>query len=136
MLIPATTRRHPDPAPLADAASPLPQGLETRVLILALLLRLSLGILLLPALLRALVATLATRRRRARGLWYLSPTTQDEIDRLSPRAQRAVRRLLAVIGWAMAGLRNRGMRPRPRPQGQAASTPRPSCAPRAPPTPA
>ncbi len=133
MPVPATTRRH---APLADAASPLPPGSETRVHFLALLLRLSLGIVLLPALLLALVATLATRRHRARGLWYLSPADQDEIDSLSPRARRAVLRLLAIIGWAMAGTRNRGMRLRARRTGQTAPGLRPMAGARAPPHPA
>lgn len=129
----------PTPQPVAaaglpaDAASPLPLGSENRVHILALLLRLSLGILLLPALLWALVAP---RRRRALGLWYLSPADQDEIDSLSPRARRALNRVLAVIGWAMAGLRNRGMRRCTRPRATRASASRPSCSPRAPPFPA
>ena len=133
MPIPATTRR---PAPPADADSPLPSGLETRVLILALLLRLSLGILLLPTLLRALVAALAPRRPRPAGLWYLSAEEQDDIAALSPRARRAVARLLAVIGWAMAGRRNRGMRPHARPRAATAPENHPNCGPRAPPSPA
>ena len=126
----ATARRQ---APLAEAESPLPQGPETRVRILALLLGLSLGIVLLPALLLALAKSLAARRP-ARGLWYLSPATQDEIDALSPRGQRAVARLLAIIGWAMAGYRNRGMHPCA--QGGSAPGLRPTGRPRAPPHPA
>ncbi len=114
---------------LEDAGSPLPRGLETRVRFLALLLRLPFGI----ALLLSFLAAFATRRRRAQGLWYLSADTQDEIDALSPRDQRTLRRLLAIIGWAMAGVHNRGMRPRPR---QATPGLRPTGGPRAPPLPA
>ena len=123
-------------APLADAGSPLLQGSENCVQILALtLLRLSSGIALLPALLLALFTTLTTRRPRAQAPWYLSPSDQDDIDALSPRAQRTLRRLLAIIGWSVAGYHNRGMRPRTRTGGRTASNPRPTNGPRAPPCP-
>lgn len=123
-------------APLADAASPLLQGSENCVQILALtLLRLSTGIALLPALLLALFTILTTRRPRAQAPWYLSPSDQDDIDALSPRAQRTLRRLLAIIGWSVAGYHNRGMRPRARTGGKTASSPRPTNGPRAPPCP-
>ncbi len=116
----------------ADAASPLPQGAGSRVDFLALLLRLSRDIAFLPALLLALVTSLATRRS-TQGPWYLSPVAQDSIGALSPRARRAVRRLLAMLGWALAGSRNRGMHPHARTQGRTAPHPAPHCGARAPP---
>jgi hypothetical protein len=123
-------------APLADAASPLLQGSENCVQILALtLLRLSTGIALLPALLLSFLTAVTTRRPRAQAPWYLSPSDQDDIDALSPRAQRTLRRLLAIIGWSVAGYHNRGMRPRARTGGRTASNPRPTNGPRAPPCP-
>ena len=123
-------------APLADAASPLLRGPENCVQILALtLLRLSTGIALLPALLLSFLTAVTTRRPRAQAPWYLSPSDQDDIDALSPRAQRTLRRLLAIIGWSVAGYHNRGMRPRARTGGRTASSPRPTNGPRAPPRP-
>ncbi len=137
LLATAAPQAVPARAPLADAASPLLQGSENRVQILALtLLRLSTGIALLPALLLALFTTLTTRRPRAHTPWYLSAADQDSIETLSPRAQRALRRLLAIIGWSVAGYHNRGMRPRARTSGKTASSHRPTNGPRAPPRPA
>ena len=133
MPFPATAAPHA-PAPLADAASPLPQGSENRVQNLALLLlRLSIGIALLPVLLLAVLAPFARRRPRAAGLWYLSPSEEDSLDTASPRA---LRQALAIIGWSLAGFHNRGMRPRARTRGRTASSHRPTHAPRAPPHPA
>ncbi len=144
MSLPATSRHQAatahavaTPAPLTDADSPLLAGTENHVRNLALLLlRLSADITLLRALFLALIAPLLVRcRREASGPWYLSSSDQDGIDAMSPRGQRAARRLLAFIGWALAGHRRRGMRRHARPAGGAAPSLHPNRGPRAPPCP-
>ena len=124
----------PEAATGAMAQRRAQRGQETHALSLALLLlRLSACIVLAPALLLALLAALVARPRRAAGLWYLSESDQAAIEALPAHALRAVRRALAIIGWAVAGCRNRGMRAHGAPHAAAASTAYPNCVPRAPP---
>ena len=131
----ATAHAVPAPVPPADADSPLLAGAENRVRTLALLLlRLSADIALLRILLLALLAPFA-RRRPIRGPWYLSAASHDSIDAMSPRARRAARRLLAFVGWALAGHRRRGMRPHARRTGGSTPGLRRIAGPRAPPCP-
>ncbi len=135
-MTPSATTSAPAAGPMADAAAPPhPRRLENRVQTLALILRLSLGLLpRLPLLLIAVLAALAGHRirRPAHGHWYLPSATVEDLESLSHRE----RCLLAEIGWLLAGRRNRGARPRPRTHGHLTLGLRPAIGPRAPPRPA